>query len=42
MNEAEVMEACGEGGIQRMVAAIYRQVWTEELSGLSEMAAALT
>jgi len=33
MNEAEVMETCGEDGIRRMVAAFYRQVRTDDLIG---------
>ena len=31
MNEAGVMQACGEEGIRRMVAAFYRQVRTDDL-----------
>ncbi len=33
MNEAGVMEACGEDGIRRMVTAFYRQVQTDDLIG---------
>lgn len=33
MNEAEVMENCGEDGIRRMVAAFYRQVRVDDLLG---------
>lgn len=33
MNEAEVMEECGEEGIRRMVAAFYRRVRTDDLIG---------
>lgn len=33
MNEAEVMEICGEDGIRRMVAAFYRRVRTDGLIG---------
>lgn len=33
MNEAGVMEACGDGGIRRLVAAFYRKIATDELIG---------
>ena len=33
MNEAEVMEICGENGIRQMVAAFYRRVRTDDLIG---------
>ncbi len=33
MNEAEVMMACGETGIRRMVAAFYQRVKTDDLIG---------
>ena len=33
MNEAEVMKACGESGIRRMVAAFYQRVRTDDLIG---------
>lgn len=33
MNEADVMAACGEDGIRRMVAAFYRRVRTDDLIG---------
>ncbi len=33
MNEAGVMETCGEDGIRRMVAAFYRHVPTDDLIG---------
>lgn len=33
MNEAEVIEICGENGIRRMVAAFYRRVRTDDLIG---------
>ncbi len=33
MNEAEVMEICGESGIRQMVAAFYRRVRTDDLIG---------
>jgi hemoglobin len=33
MNEAEVMEICGEAGIRRMVAAFYRHARTDDLIG---------
>ncbi|RYD19737.1 MAG: globin [Verrucomicrobiaceae bacterium] len=33
MNEADVMAACGEDGIRRMVAAFYRHVRTDDLLG---------
>ncbi|MEY3895406.1 MAG: hypothetical protein RLZZ214_925 [Verrucomicrobiota bacterium] len=33
MNEAEVMEICGENGIRQMVAVFYRRVRTDELIG---------
>ena len=33
MNEADVMAACGEEGIRRMVAAFYRRVRTDDLLG---------
>lgn len=33
MTEREVMEACGEDGIRRMVAAFYRRVRTDDLIG---------
>ncbi len=33
MNEAEVMKACGEDGIRRMVAAFYERVQTDDLIG---------
>lgn len=33
MNEAEVMEVCGENGIRQMVAAFYRRVRTDDLIG---------
>lgn len=33
MNEAEVIEICGENGIRQMVAAFYRQVRTDDLIG---------
>lgn len=33
MNEAEVMEICGENGIRQMVAAFYRHVRTDDVIG---------
>ena len=33
VNEADVMAACGENGIRRMVAAFYRRVRTDDLIG---------
>lgn len=33
MNEADVMAACGEDGIRRMVAAFYQRVRTDDLIG---------
>ncbi|MES2474831.1 MAG: globin [Verrucomicrobiota bacterium] len=33
MNEAQVMAACGEDGIRRMVAEFYRQVRQDDLLG---------
>ena len=33
MNEADVMKACGEDGIRRMVAAFYRRVRVDDLIG---------
>ncbi len=33
MNEADVMAACGEDGIRRMVAAFYQRVRTDDLLG---------
>lgn len=33
MTEADVMTACGEDGIRRMVAAFYRRVRTDDLLG---------
>lgn len=33
MNERDVMKACGEDGIRRMVTAFYRQVRTDDLLG---------
>jgi hemoglobin len=33
MNEAAVMEICGESGIRQMVAAFYRRVRTDDLIG---------
>lgn len=33
MNEAEVMEICGEAGIREMVAAFYRKVKLDDLIG---------
>ena len=33
MNEADVMEICGEQGIRHMVAAFYRRVRTDDLLG---------
>lgn len=33
MNEADVMAACGESGIRRMVSAFYRRVRTDDLIG---------
>jgi len=33
MNEADVMESCGEDGIRKMVAAFYRRVQTDDLIG---------
>lgn len=33
MNEAEVIAACGEEGIRKMVAAFYRRVRTDEIIG---------
>ena len=33
MTEADVMTACGEDGIRRMVAAFYRKVRTDDLLG---------
>ena len=33
MTEAEVMAACGEGGIREMVAAFYQRVRTDDLIG---------
>jgi hemoglobin len=33
VNETEVMQACGEGGVRRMVAAFYQRVKTDDLIG---------
>ena len=33
MNEAEVMNVCGENGIRQLVAAFYRRVRTDDLIG---------
>lgn len=33
MNEADVMKACGENGIRRMVTAFYQRVRTDDLIG---------
>lgn len=33
MNEADVMAACGEDGIRRMVAAFYQRVRTDDVIG---------
>lgn len=33
MNEAEVMEICGESGIREMVSAFYQQIRTDDLLG---------